>query len=64
MTAAPDLMMQGGIEQFEKYAGTLTPEQRAAVDAWLPQLKPGGSTAAGAAAQAARRSASASTRST
>jgi ABC-2 type transport system permease protein len=41
MTAAPDLMMEGGIRQFETYAGTLTPEQRAAVDAWLPQLKPG-----------------------
>ena len=42
MTAAPDLMMQGGIAQFEKHVGGLTPEQRAAVGAWLPQLKPGG----------------------
>lgn len=42
MTAAPDLMMEGGIKQFESHAGTLTPEQRAAVDAWLPRLKPGG----------------------
>ena len=25
MTAAPDLMMQGGMKQFEKYAGALTP---------------------------------------
>lgn len=41
MTAAPDLMMQGGIQQFEKYAGTLTSEQRTAVGAWLPRLKPG-----------------------
>ena len=40
MTAAPDLMMQGGLQQFEKYAGALTPGQRSAVDAWLPQLKP------------------------
>lgn len=39
MTAAPDLMMQGGIKQFEQYAGTLTPQQRAAVTAWLPRLK-------------------------
>jgi ABC-2 type transport system permease protein len=39
MTAAPDLLMQGGMEQFEKRAGALTPQQRAAVDAWLPQLK-------------------------
>ena len=51
MTAAPDLMMQGGIKQFEAHAGTLTPQQRSAVDAWLPQIKPGGSggTTAGAA---------------
>jgi ABC-2 type transport system permease protein len=40
MTAAPDLMMKGGMTQFEKHAGTLTPQQRAAVDAWLPQMKP------------------------
>jgi ABC-2 type transport system permease protein len=39
MTAAPDLMMQGGMKQFERYAGALTPQQRAAVDAWLPRLK-------------------------
>jgi ABC-2 type transport system permease protein len=39
MTAAPDLMMQGGISQFEQHAGALTPQQRAAVDAWLPRLK-------------------------
>ena len=54
MTAAPDLMMQGGIQQFEKYAGSLTPQQRAAVDTWLPQLKtgaPGGQTAPGGSAQ-------------
>jgi ABC-2 type transport system permease protein len=42
MTSAPDLMLTGGISQFEKYAGTLTPEQRAAVNTWLPQMKPGG----------------------
>jgi ABC-2 type transport system permease protein len=40
MTAAPDLMMQGGIQQFEQYAGALTPGQRSAVDAWIPRLKP------------------------
>jgi len=39
MTAAPDLMMQGGMKQFEKYAGALTPQQRSAVDTWLPQLR-------------------------
>jgi ABC-2 type transport system permease protein len=46
MTAAPDLMMQGGIKQFERHAGGLTPQQRASVDAWLPRLKPGGSDSA------------------
>jgi ABC-type multidrug transport system permease subunit len=39
MTAAPDLMMQGGMKQFERYAGALTPEQQAAVSNWLPRLK-------------------------
>lgn len=39
MTAAPDLLMAGGMRQFEEKAGALTPQQRAAVDAWLPQLK-------------------------
>jgi len=51
MTAAPDLMMEGGMKQFERYAGTLTPQQRAAVDTWLPQMKPaasGGSKTGGA----------------
>jgi ABC-2 type transport system permease protein len=46
MTAAPDLMMQGGIKQFEQHTGALTPQQRASVDAWLPQIKPGGSASA------------------
>jgi ABC-2 type transport system permease protein len=48
MTAAPDLMMKGGIDQFEKHAGALTAEQRAAVGAWLPELKPTGSGGAAA----------------
>ncbi|HEX2458036.1 MAG TPA: ABC transporter permease [Vicinamibacterales bacterium] len=39
MTSAPDLMMQGGLKQFEAHAGQLTPQQRAAVDAWLPRLR-------------------------
>ena len=39
MTAAPDLMMQGGMQQFEARAGALTPEQRTASMQWLPQLK-------------------------
>jgi ABC-2 type transport system permease protein len=41
MTAAPDLLMQGGLKQFETYAGALTPQQRSAVDQWLPRLKSG-----------------------
>jgi ABC-2 type transport system permease protein len=52
MTAAPDLMMQGGMKQFEKYAGALTPEQRKAVDAWLPRLKADASGGAPASAGA------------
>ncbi|MEO7274472.1 MAG: ABC transporter permease [Vicinamibacterales bacterium] len=39
MTAAPDLLMQGGLTQFERNAGALTPQQRTAVDAWLPRLR-------------------------
>jgi ABC-2 type transport system permease protein len=39
MTAAPDLLMQGGMRQFEKYAGAMTSQQKAAVDEWLPRLK-------------------------
>ncbi len=39
MTAAPDLLMQGGMRQFEQYAGALTPQQKTAVDAWMPRLK-------------------------
>ena len=41
MTAAPDLLIKGGLQQFEKYAGQMTPQQRAAVDAWLPRLAAG-----------------------
>jgi len=52
MTAAPDLMMQGGMVQFERRAGALTPQQRSAVVQWLPTLKSqsstGGSGGAGA----------------
>ena len=53
MTAAPDLMMQGGLTQFEKYAGALTPEQKTAVNTWLPQLRPGGSAAGSAGGRGA-----------
>jgi ABC-2 type transport system permease protein len=53
MTAAPDLMMAGGMRQFEDRAGALTPQQRAAVDAWLPQLKPSSSSSDGTGAAGA-----------
>jgi ABC-2 type transport system permease protein len=46
MTSAPDLMMQGGLSRFERYAGEMTPQQKSAVKAWLPRLKPGGPDAA------------------
>ena len=39
MTAAPDLLMQGGLRQFEQYAGAMTPQQKSAVEAWLPRLR-------------------------
>jgi ABC-type multidrug transport system permease subunit len=39
MTAAPDLLMQGGLRQFEQYAGAMTPQQKSAVDAWMPRLR-------------------------
>ena len=51
MTAAPDLMMQGGMKQFEQYGGALTPQQRTAVDSWLPRMKPGGGQSAAAAGE-------------
>jgi len=38
MTSAPDILMKGGLSQFERYAGALTPEQRTAVTGWLSQL--------------------------
>ena len=53
MTSAPDLMMKGGLTQFEKYAGAMTPQQRAAVDSWLPQMKPAAGDAKAASGPAA-----------
>jgi ABC-2 type transport system permease protein len=49
MTAAPDLVMAGGVKQFEKHGGALTPQQREAVAAWLPMLKANASGGAGTA---------------
>jgi ABC-2 type transport system permease protein len=53
MTAAPDLLMQGGMRQFEQYAGALTPQQKTAIDAWIPRLKAQGQTGAEGPAAAA-----------
>lgn len=39
MTGAPDLMIEQGLGQFEKFAGGLTPQQRSAMDTWLPLLR-------------------------
>jgi ABC-2 type transport system permease protein len=39
MTATPDVVAGRGIAQFERYAGKLTPQQRKAVDEWLPLLR-------------------------
>jgi ABC-2 type transport system permease protein len=39
MMGAPDLMIEGGIGQFEKFSGGLTAQQRAAMDRWLPLLR-------------------------
>ncbi len=47
MSVAPDLMMQGGLNRFEKQAGAFTPQQRTAVDQWLPQLKQQATTGSG-----------------
>ena len=56
MTAAPDLLIKGGMSQFEKYAGAMTPQQKAAVDEWLPRLKAQGqSSGAGATTSAGTR---------
>jgi ABC-2 type transport system permease protein len=52
MTAAPDLMMRGGMKQFEERAGALTPQQRQAVDQWLPRLKDEAQQPAGGASDA------------
>ena len=39
MMGAPDVMIEKGLEQFDKYAGGLTDQQRAAMDKWLPMLR-------------------------
>jgi ABC-2 type transport system permease protein len=39
MTALPDLLADRGLDAFARHAGPLTPQQRRAVDDWLPQLR-------------------------
>ena len=39
MTAAPEVTFRSDIELFEKYAGTLTPQQKTAVDSWEQELR-------------------------
>jgi len=39
MMGAPDLMIERGLEQFDKFAGGITPQQRAAMDTFLPMLR-------------------------
>jgi ABC-2 type transport system permease protein len=39
MMSLPDVFMEGGIAQFEKFTGGLTETQRKAINEWLPQVK-------------------------
>ncbi len=39
MMAAPDVLMEKGLEQLELFGGVLTPKQREAVDTFLPALR-------------------------
>lgn len=38
-TAAPEALATQGMQQFERYSGPLTPEQRASFDAWLSRSR-------------------------
>jgi ABC-2 type transport system permease protein len=53
MTAAPDLLMRGGLSQFEKHAGAMTPQQKSAVNEWLPRLRNEATRSEGATGDAA-----------
>jgi len=39
MTAMPDLFTKRGVDEFERYAGGLTPRQRLAVDGWMIMMR-------------------------
>lgn len=49
MTSAPDILMKNGLATFAHFAGGLTPEQQAAVNSWLPELRRASTTASGQA---------------
>ena len=38
MTAMPDLFTQRGVDEFDRYAGGLTPRQREAVNGWMRMM--------------------------
>ncbi|MHC4963445.1 MAG: ABC transporter permease [Planctomycetota bacterium] len=46
MTAAPDLLAERGLDQFDEYVG-MTDEQRTAIEPWLEELRALGSTNGG-----------------
>jgi ABC-2 type transport system permease protein len=39
MTAMPDLYARTGFDAFQQYAGPLSPQQKSALDSWLPELR-------------------------
>jgi ABC-2 type transport system permease protein len=43
MTAAPDLLAERGLDQFDEYVG-MTDEQRTAIEPWLEELRASGTT--------------------
>jgi ABC-2 type transport system permease protein len=51
MSAAPDLYMMRGVEQFERYTGPMTPRQKQSVDQWLPELRARAESSAGGGAR-------------
>jgi ABC-2 type transport system permease protein len=54
MTAMPDLFARRGVDEFERYAGGLTPRQRSAVDGWMSMIAPSGGPGDTVAADSAR----------
>lgn len=52
MTAMPDLFVRGSMDTFERHAGALTAEQRAAVEQWQQSLQAGTQPGQGGGGQA------------